>query len=64
MADLETVTETAAQAPQTTVVDGTTVTRHSLKELTDLANRKAAKTGATKNHRGIRFTKLNPPGTT
>lgn len=59
---LQALAEAAAAQPQTVAIDGTTVSQHSPKELADLADRKAAQTGASKNHRGIRFTKFNPPG--
>lgn len=61
--DLETVLNDAAQLPQSTVIDGTTVTQHPLADLADIADRQAAKTASSKNHRGIRFSKLVPPGT-
>lgn len=61
--ELNALADAAAAQPQTVSVDGTTVTQHSPTELQDLADRKAAATAASKNHRGIRFSKLVPPGT-
>jgi len=62
--DLNAIAEAAAAQPQTTIVDGTTVSQHSLTELANLADRQAAKSSANKNHRGLRFNKLIPPGAT
>lgn len=61
--DLEAVLKDAAAAPQSTNIDGTTQASHSLADLAEIADRQAAQTAARKNHRGIRFTKLVPPGT-
>lgn len=61
--DLESALEQAAASPQSTNIDGTAVTQHALADLAEIADRQAAAKAARKNHRGIRFTKLVPPGT-
>jgi hypothetical protein len=60
--DLESVVEAAASGPQSTNINGTTVNQFPLKDLADIADRQAAKKAAAKNHRGLRFSKLVPPG--
>ena len=46
--------------PKTVSENGRTITNRDLKELQDARDREASSTG--KNHFGLRFTKLIPPG--
>lgn len=48
--------------PKSATVDGVSVTQHSLPELIAAAKYLAAQKGAKQPHRGLRFTKLVPPG--
>lgn len=63
MADLEKTIADAADKPKATTTDGVSVTGHSLPELIQadryLAEQQAAKAGS----RGLRVSKLVPPGT-
>lgn len=55
--------ETAANQPKQAMADGVSVTNHSLPDLIEAEKHVAAKAAAAKAHRGLRFTKLVPPGT-
>lgn len=52
-----------AQSPQSASSDGQSVSARSADDVLKLQNAAKAKTAATKAHRGLRFTKLVPPGT-
>lgn len=61
--ELEDVIRDAANAPKSVSVDGTTVQGHSLDELVRADQHLAGKSGAASTkHRGIRWSKLSPPG--
>lgn len=51
-----------AQEPLEVQVDSERFKGHSLNELIDADRYLAAKAAAAKNHRGLRITKLIPPG--
>lgn len=62
--DLSQEIRDAAAGPQQVTVDGQTVQQRPLAELVEADRYLASKTAAAKNHRGLRFTKLVPPGAT
>lgn len=67
MADeLNDIIEAAAADPKKATVDGTTVEAHSLKDLVEAAKflNSAGSTAVSRPNRGIRITKLVPPGAT
>jgi hypothetical protein len=64
MADnVEDQIEEVALGPKQVSVDGTTVTAHDLPALIEADKYLASKRAAAKNHFGLRFVKLEPPGT-
>lgn len=65
--DAETAAETlaaAAAGPKRVRGDAGEVEQHSLRDLIEYEKFRRAKCATTKAHRGIRLTKLIPPGTT
>lgn len=60
--DLSDAIANAAQGPLTVSVDGQLVTAQDLSKLAEADRYLAAKAAATKKHRGLRITKLLPPG--
>lgn len=63
MADLSNDIETAATDPASASADGESVQARPLSELIEADKYLKANTGASKAHRGLRITKLVPPGT-
>jgi hypothetical protein len=59
----QTLVSDAATEPKSASADGVSVQNHSLDELIRAEKHLAAKSGASKPHRGLRFSKLVPPGT-
>lgn len=57
----ETIEELAA-APLEVTSDGQTVKERPIAEIIAAQDRTASQTAATKAHRGLRFSKLTPPG--
>lgn len=53
---------TSAAKPKRTTVDGTTTERRDLSDELEGRRAAAADKGVAKKHRGLRFNKLNPPG--
>lgn len=64
MAIEDSTIEDLATSPLSVTVDGQTVTERPIADVIAAQDRTAATTAATKAHRGIRFTKLIPPGST
>lgn len=65
MADPGNITEAISQValgPKTSSENGRTVTEHGLTDLIAADNHVAAKTAGQRNHMGLRFTKIVPPG--
>jgi hypothetical protein len=60
--DLSDTIETAATGPLRVRTDGTEAEQHKLTDLIEADRYLAAKQSAAKNHLGIRFTKICPPG--
>jgi hypothetical protein len=60
--DLETKISDAADGPQTANVDGVSVTQRSLRELIEADQYLEAKKAARRKNRGLRYTKIVPPG--
>lgn len=54
--------EDLAAAPKTVTTDGMTVTERDISEVIAAQQHAAQQTGASRAHRGLRFTKLKPPG--
>jgi len=63
-AERQTLLDEALASPASSTVDGTTIQNRSLAEMQDFTQRERANAGAAKNHRGVRFGKMIPPGTT
>lgn len=61
--DIEDVVLTNAAGPKRVKGDMGEVEQHSLKDQIALADRAAAKKAAANRRRGLRFSKLVPPGT-
>jgi hypothetical protein len=62
--DAEIIVAAAAAGPKSVTTDGMTVEQHGLKDLIAWRNHKAALCAADVPQRGLRFTRLVPPGTT
>jgi hypothetical protein len=62
--DLEAAIETAAENPQSANVDGVSVTQRSISELIEADKYLEAKKAARRKNRGLRYTKIVPPGAT
>jgi hypothetical protein len=60
--DLEAAIETAAENPQSANVDGVSVTQRSVSELIEADKYLEAKKAARRKNRGLRYTKIVPPG--
>ena len=60
--DLEDVIESAASKPQSVSSDAGSVTMPNLKDLVEADKHLANKGAASQKHRGLRYTKLLPPG--
>jgi hypothetical protein len=60
--DLENTIETAAENPQSASVDGVTVTQRSLSELIEADKYLQAKKASRRKNRGLRYTRIVPPG--
>lgn len=54
--------EQVALGPKSVSVDGQSVTEHSIPDLIEAAKFAKAQSSNSKAHRGLRFTKLSPPG--
>jgi len=52
-----------AAGPQSASGDEGSIRQHPLKDQIEADRYLASKTAASRPHRGLRFTKLNPPGT-
>ena len=63
-ADPEDVLSDAAEGFAEVSGDAGSLKTHSLEDLIKYADRNAAVSAAALGHRGLRFTKLVPPGTT
>jgi len=63
MPDLSETIETAAATPAEVTTDEGNVKERPLDELIQADQYLQGKSAATKKHRGLRFTKLVPPGT-
>ena len=65
MAEPQNITEAIEQAaakPQRVKVKSTEVEEHDLDQLIRADNHVAAKNAGRRNHQGLRFTKIIPPG--
>ena len=65
MADPTNIPEAIAQValgPKTSEENGRLITEHALGDLIKADNHVAAKAAARKNHMGLRFSKIIPPG--
>lgn len=62
MADLSDQIESAASGPKQVTVDGTVVQSHDLAQLVQADQYLAAKAASRKRHRGMRITRMVPPG--
>jgi len=65
MADPTNIPEAIAQvalSPKSSEENGRIVTEHRLDQLIKADNHVAAKTAGRKNHMGLRFSKIVPPG--
>jgi hypothetical protein len=56
--------DAAASGPKRVATDGMEVEQHGLKDLIAADQYRRAKCATRKAHRGLRFTRLVPPGTT
>lgn len=63
MADISTRVEEVAAGPKSVTSDGTTVQQFTPKEIAEGLKESEKEAAAEKKHRGLRFTKLVPPGT-
>jgi hypothetical protein len=54
--------ESNAKGPRSATTDGVQVTQHSIQDQIAADRHLAESTGAAKAHRGLRFTRLTPPG--
>ena len=54
--------EQAFLTPKSVAEEGRSVSNRDLRELQDARDRELAETAGKKNHFGLRFTKLVPPG--
>jgi hypothetical protein len=61
-AERQAIVNTAITEPNAAQVDGLSVTNRPIGDLLDAVSRQRANDSASKNHRGIRFNKLVPPG--
>jgi hypothetical protein len=62
MPDLSEQIESNAEGPKQVTADGLTVQQHSIPDQIAADQYLSAKSAATKKHRGLRFTRLLPPG--
>lgn len=62
MTEISDAIETNATGPRRVRVGNQEVEQHPLKDQIEADNHVAAKTAATRNHLGIRFRKIIPPG--
>jgi len=60
--DLSDQIRDAAEGPQQVTIDGQTVQERPLAELIEADRYLAGKTASDKGHRGLRFSKIVPPG--
>ena len=60
--DITTAIAENATGPKSVSVDGSNVQQHSIAEQIAARNDVASQSSASKAHRGIRFTRLVPPG--
>jgi len=58
----QTAVQDAMAQPKAASGDGVSVTQHSLPDLIQAEKHVAAKSAASKAHRGLRFSKIVPPG--
>jgi hypothetical protein len=65
MAAPENISEAITQAalgPKSSTVNGVTLQEHDLDQLIRVEKHLASKTAGTRNHMGLRFGKIVPPG--
>lgn len=65
MSTPETIEEAITQValgPKTSSENGRTITEHDVKQLIAADNHVASKTSGNRNHMGLRFGKIVPPG--
>jgi hypothetical protein len=65
MPDVDDINDAIAEnatGPKSVTVDGNNVNQHSIAEQIAARNDVASQSSASKGHRGLRFTKLVPPG--
>ncbi len=55
--------DAALAKPKSISIDGVSRENHSLAEVQDAGARDATNTAVTRNHRGIRFSRMTPGGT-
>lgn len=60
---IEDAIETTASGPSSVSVDGQSVQAQPLGDLIEAHKYASGDSGLNRNHRGLRFTKLVPPGT-
>lgn len=61
-ATIDEAVDQALLLPASTTENGRTIVERPLKDLLDARDREKAATAGRKNHFGLRFTKLIPPG--
>jgi hypothetical protein len=62
MPDWDAIIEQVAAEPKSVSVDGQSVTNHDLSDLLDARDNDNTNTAIEQKQRGLRFTKLSPPG--
>lgn len=60
--DIDDAIESTATGPKRVTADGVTVEAQSIQDQIAAAKHVGAQAGAAKNHFGLRFVKLEPPG--
>lgn len=60
--DIDDAISLVARSPKRTKVKGTEVEEHDLQSLIEADRYIAAKNASSKNHLGLRFVKITPPG--
>ena len=62
-AERQAVLDSALSAPTSQAADGASESNRNLTELQDAVSRERQNSAASKNHRGIRFSRFTPCGT-
>lgn len=62
MSEIDDAINTAAITPKAASADGISTTARDLRELIEAAEYLAAQNATAKNHFGLRFIRLKPPG--